>query len=543
MEALLLASGMLLAYQYAHRRYQLQGAEDPSLPRLPTESPQAPSERCLGPDGQLKEECQRRPVKENGALHMNENMYYRHDVRHKAPLPDPAFPAPIGRPPRTITNPAEQEMIREFRAERPATLSMGAAGNTAYRPSWMRADDAAVARQERVQEFTTEMPRLPDGRIDGFYDKYRTGSMQTIGRFGQGGLPFADQERVIPDGLDPVATNRTATARYHQYALGDDLTQNEPDRGLMAGVAQGQARGRNLREETWEVMPSRQLQMAPTSQQTTVATAAPGTGVRSGGRGAPLGALLGQLPDDGSSGDGALGGRPEIEWDVGPTGNKFPVQAGVVRPVTEVDAIEDVDAEALGLTAGKRAPGPLRGPAMNEPTTSWKFSFDLRKLMDLTTGTKIIKETAPDKQGIVTADHRQATAAGTQSAAAKKPQADAHPKAQGTGTFGGLTVFKAHTSNKEKGMTTSSIRSTKRSAIETAFPSGSNMSGRTVHIKKSDATTKRNAVDDGVLKGNDIIYERAGKIAEPRRAPKSDMPDYAQPVVSTMRKPGEFRRR
>ena len=56
---------------------------------------------------------------------------------------------------------------------------------------------------------------------------------------------------------------------------------------------------------------------------------------------------------------------------------------------------EEVDAEKLGLAVGKTMPVGLKGPAM-DGSGSWKFSFDLRKLMDLTTGTKVIKETAPD---------------------------------------------------------------------------------------------------------------------------------------------------
>ncbi len=138
MEAVLLASGMLLAYQYAHRRYQqgVESADDPPFNPNDQPSPSWPG-RCVNEDGTIREECQQ-VVRENGAVHLNESRFYRHDVHRREPIPE--FPPPP-RPPRTVTNPAEQEMIHEFRSERPATLSMGAVGNTAYRPSWMRADD------------------------------------------------------------------------------------------------------------------------------------------------------------------------------------------------------------------------------------------------------------------------------------------------------------------------------------------------------------------------------------------------------------------
>ena len=549
METLLLASGMLLAYQYAHARRQRphQGLELLPPPSAADTDP-GPisttngSDRCVNPDGSIREECQN-VIRENGALYMNENRFYTHDVHRKEPVPD--FPPPPRAPHqrRTINNPAEQELIREIQMERPTALSMSALGNTPYRPQWMRADDRLIPRQERDRDFSTETPRMPDGRLDAFYDRYRQGSLQTIGRFGPGGLPYEDQERVIPDGLDPVAANRKPTARYNRYALGEDLTQDGPDRGLITGLAQGQARGRNLREETWEVMPTRQIQMASSSQQSLLSAAGPGTGVRSSGRGASLGALLGR-GGPGDDGDGGVGTKPGIEWDTGPTGNKAYVPATALRRETQADAVDEVDTDMLGRGASQRPPAPPRGPpAMDGAGTAWKFSFDLKQLMDLTTGTKTIKETLPDRKGIVDDDHRRDASLGTMTAANKKKVTDLHPKKQGTGAYSGLTVFRSETTGKEPAVSTPAIKASKRQSTETAAPLGANMSGKSVLVKMSDAMTKRQAVDDGILKGNDEILDRAGIIAEPRRAPKGTSPDYAQPTVGTMRKPGEFRRR
>lgn len=545
METLLLASGMLLAYQYAHARlprpHQGQEIEMPEGPLLPPPPSAAAataanaSDRCVNPDGSIREECQN-VIRENGALYMNENRFYTHDVHRKEPVPDfPPPPRPFQR--RTINNPAEQELIREIQMERPTALSMSAFGNTPYRPQWMRADDRLISRQERDRDFSTETPRMPDGRLDAFYDRYREGSLQTIGHFGQGGLPYEEQERVIPDGLDPVAANRKPTARYNRYALGEDLTQDGPDRGLTTGLAQGQARGRNLREETWEVMPTRQIQMAPSSQQSLLSAAGPGAGVRSSGRGASLGALLG------GDGDG-IGTKPGIEWDAGPTGNKAYVPATALRRETQADAVEEVDTDTLGRGTSQRPPAPPRGPpAMDGAGTAWKFSFDLKQVMDLTTGTKTIKETLPDRKGIVDDDHRRDASLGTMAAANKKRVTDLQSKKQGTGAYSGLTVFRSETTGKEPAVSTTAIKASKRQSTETAAPLGANMSGKSVLVKMSDAMTKRQAVDDGLLKGNDEILDRAGVIAEPRRAPKGTSPDYTQPTVGTMRKPGEFRRR
>lgn len=546
METLLLASGMLLAYQYANahngsRRHPTQGLElaplsnetDPADPTTAA-STTATDQRGRNPDGSLREEFP--VIRENGALRLNEHRFYTPSVHRNEPVP--SLPPPPRLPRRTIHNPAEQELIREIKMERPTALSMSALGNTPYRPQWMRADDHLVPRQEREQDFSTETPRMPDGRIDGFYNRYRQGSLQTVDRFGfgQGGLPFEDQERVIPDGLDPIAANRKPTARYNRYALGEDLTQDGPDRGLTTGLAQGQAKGRNLREETWEVMPTRQIQLASASQQSLLSSAGPGAGVRSSGRGASLGALLGRGLDDDRSKQG-------IEWDSGPTGNKAYVPATALRREMQQDPGEEVDTETLVRGTSQRPPAPPKGPAMDGAGTAWKFSFDLRKVMDLTTGTKTIKETAPDRKGVVDDDHRRDATVSTVVAANKKKVTDLQPKKQGTGAYSGITVFRGETMGKVPAVSTTAIKATKRQQLETAAPLGANMSGKSVLIKKSDATTKRAAVDDGILKGNDEILDRAGIIAEPRRAPKGTMPDYAQPSVGTMRKPGEFRRR
>lgn len=117
-------------------------------------------------------------------------------------------------------------MMQDIRMEQPKLAST-------YRPSWVRnfQDDVQQPREEGMEAWSAEIPRVPDGKFADFKDIYQRASAHTLNDFGKGGLPFETQDRVIPDGLDPVASNRPMTKRYNAYALGDDLTAYMADHG------------------------------------------------------------------------------------------------------------------------------------------------------------------------------------------------------------------------------------------------------------------------------------------------------------------------
>jgi hypothetical protein len=180
------------------------------------------------------------------------------------------------------------------------------------------------SKQERERDLFTETPR--DAQIHtlpSVTQRYGQHGVATLNNFGKAGLPFDEQIRVRPDGLDPDPTRRLPTARFHTYALGDDLTQSMADYGKVRGLAQGQRiEGTAFRQEGWDIMPDKDIQLEPSKDPIPLS----GAGVRSGGRGASLGTFLGSsLPSNASI-------RQGIERDHGPTGNKGLVPKLPVRP-------------------------------------------------------------------------------------------------------------------------------------------------------------------------------------------------------------------
>lgn len=555
------------------------------------------------------EKCFVNGVEENCPLgppsrYYPEDKYYNRIPRQE-PLPShpSTRPArPVGVPPRGVQNPVELEMMQDIRTGQHRVGGSGAP----FRPSWVRhtVDDVPQGRQERDRDWSVETPRNPKD-MQNFHSTYEDKTLLTLNGFGKGGLPFDDQIRVRPDGLDPVASRRTATARYNQYALGEDLTQSTRDDGRIRGVAAGQgSRGiADISAGAWEVMPNRGIQLQPVSGQ------GGSSAIRSSGRGAPLAAFAGKLGKPMSSSEETAEVRDGFEWDIGRTGNKSLVDAAPLRSERDFyDKHEDVDALETGIGAGyndamtstyqtfrgttdatPRVPdvdtsrtaqnlGPrenlMQGSASRGTTdatprvpdvdtsrtaqnlgprenlmqgsaskaadsTSWRFSFDLKKLFDMAPATPTRPETVPAKKVLVDAKDEKAKHA---TVAAKRRTTDMEPHAKNVGAFG-ASVHKTETSTDQKKIATSTIRSSKKVSTEQGAPLGSNSSGKSNFIKKSNLLAKWNALDDGILYNNDHIFDRGGILSEPLRAPKGTMPDYTQEKISTTRNPGEFRRR
>jgi len=127
--------------------------------------------------------------------------------------------------------------------------------------------------------------------------------------------------------------------------------------------------------------------------------------------------------------------------------------------------------------------------------------------------------------------------------ASKRRDANFAPQAKNAAKFQGVTTFKTDAANNDKRITTSNMNTNKGLMTRVAAPTGSNLAGRTVHIKKGDAVTKKSAIGDGILYENDQILEQAAIIQQPLKAPKGAIPDYAQSKINASRDAGEFRKR
>jgi hypothetical protein len=550
---------------------------------------------------QLSDAPQR--MNEDGSVKRGPQSHYYPDDRfynrisRQEPLPERPNLDRKRRPATTL----QPDMMEDVRQPRAKHVGSGA---TPFRPSWVRntVDEVLLGREEREREWSAEVPRGQDRNMATFQHAYKDTSIHTLNQFGQGGLPFDDQIRVRPDGLDPVASQRKPTARYNTYALGEDLTLANDER--VRGAAAGQNNwGLTTRQEGWELNPDRDMQMQPCNPNMPLN----GAGIRSGGRGAPLACFVGAPVEPLPSMRGNLEREPNM------TGNKG-METGPVRPSDDpLDKrflYEHVDTMVAGTGAAyantfagnkgfrdtkhdptqHRADVDMNAKYQNvgmrdsvvKPTgtqavdkTAWKFSYDLKKLFDMPTATNAQNRTAavattedirenvidmkptqpvqrinldtaannrqdiaPEKRVLFSDAERNDFRTGT--AHSKRREADFQPQAKNTGTFRGVSVFKSDNTTKE---VTSNINTNKKIVTQLAAPTGANLSGRTMQIKKSGATTKRNAQSDGLLYDNDEILERAGMLAAPQRAPKGTAPDYTQAKVSTTRNAGEFRRR
>lgn len=631
MEVLFAASSAFLAYQYHKNPYplplslpMLYGQEEASgettaataatATTAATTTTATTSNATDGPEDNAMEQDfddvrpgqgqERESEAADGTTYQN-NYYPDTYYTNKFPRQDglPAHPSrDLPRPPLP-TNPIDVQKLDDIRNMRDREFATNASG---FRPSWVRntVDDRAPGRQERERDWTAETPRTGSGPTAQFHDTFK----HTLNHFGQGGLPFEDQIRVRPDGLDPVAANRTATARFNRYALGDDLTQTTADDGRIRGAAQGQSnRGLSTRQEAWSIMPDRDLQMASGSKPQPLS----GAGVRSGGRGASLSTLMASNPVE-----PLPGMRGSLEWENGATANRGAIDKLPMRPTDDPldkrflhEHVEDIHvkigtSQSMAVSSNKgfrdadfdavpmrpdvdMAPvfqglGPrddlLKATASKAADkTSWRFSYDIKQLFDMPTSataknrdpalasgedmrTKVVdvsgtalhrtalktqdnnrKEAVPEKRVLFSDAERNDFRTGT--AETQQKEADFRPLIKNASTFKGVSVFKTTTPAEENTIASTAIRSSKKSSIETAAPTGTNMSGRSHQFKKSGTDSKRNAVDAGMVYGNDEIFERAGKLVEPRRAPKGNAPDYTQAKLSGARNKGEFRRR
>lgn len=570
---------------------------------------------CVKDDGTIQDQCKTLVEKVEEANRLNEDQAFRGNIynpeqnyynvkpRVDPPVPSP-FPPPKNAHPRSMINPVEVEMMNNIRNMEPKfRISGGAMG---YRPSWVRNHDDLSVRAPRQERENTldfkaeESERMLDEKLSQVYrGTYQTAAVNTLNEFGKGGLPFDEQIRVAPDGLNPVASLRKPTARYNTYALGEDLTRSAPAEGTVRGSAVGRSNfGTNIRAEGFELTPSRDMGFEGVSGPYNVNA----HGVRYGG------GHVGVMAPAGTT-----QGRREMTWDNGATGNKGLVDGGALRRLyassaedvdptnaqrgaaygsaissnrgfrdTNYDAIplkDEVDTTKASQFSNRRADILKASATKTAGETSWKFSFDLKKLFDVSLPNasknrsvelsskedireKVVdinddkqvqrlplllqdndrKEANPLKKVVLSDSERRELQRGT-TGANKRRQTDLQPKAKNVGNFSGVSVFKSTRTAEEKTVPSSAILSTKRTWTQTAAPIGSNLSGRSVPIKKSSVTAKLGAEDNRSLYDNDKILERAARVSIPLRAPKSATPDYAQPRVSTMRNVGEFRKR
>lgn len=484
------------------------------------------------------------------------------------PLPFPSTSAKVPFRPG-ITNPVELDMMQDIRQQQPKLAAT-------YRPSWVRnfQDDVQRPRQEGVEAWSSEIPRVPDGNYANLNDMYQRVTKHTLNEFGKGGLPFATQDRVIPDGLDPVASNRPMTKRYNTYALGDDLTSCMADQGRVRGLNRNAIQNGNVfREEGWEVMPNRGIVM----KDTPAPLGASATGIRSGGRGGggvPLGSAMQMdvepLPN--------MMKRGEIEWDHGRTGNKGLTEAGAVRPMddpldkrfvyeeldmerpqtgvshvstirtrdrafrdTNYDATPhnaDIDTMTPTTNANPRTDIKKGNTGKAAEKTSWKFSFDMKQLFDMSQFT--------------TAKNREHKFSNADDLRGEVLDLDANrqiqrihvPMDKSMNRKNYTIDFKTESTNAEKGIATSAIRTTKKLSTEDASAvKGVTLGGRNSYIKKSSLASKLASESNELTYNNDAISDRIGNLLKPLRAPKSSVPDYAQETVNGARNKGEFRRR
>lgn len=474
-------------------------------------------------------------------------------------------------------NPVLTDMMNDIRTGNnriPASTAIA----SAYRPSWVRnvVDNDPSPRQERERELFTETPREAQiHTLPTVTQRYGQHGADTLNHFGKGGLPFDEQIRVRPDGLDPDPTRRLPTARFNTYALGDDLTQSMADYGKIRGLAQGQrVEGLAFRQEGWDVMPDRDIQLSPSN----VPIPLSGAGVRSGGRGASLGSFLGSsLPAKPAI-------RQGIEWDHGPTANKGPVPKLPVRPSDDdpLDkrfVIEDIDPTRVQQGTARKPELPKGSTSTVAEKGAWKFSFDLKTLFDMnlppitenrddivqtdTDPRKIIYELNANKQvqrlelpakaaqndrlettqeKIVALSDQSRNFVQKNTADSKRLNLNIQPKAKNTAAFA-ATKFVPETMAKDTKISSSDIKVAKNIATAQSAPLGKDASGRRVAIAKSDAPIKLNAINDVPSLDNDKIFERGGTLREPMAAPKTETPDYAQTKINAARNGREFRRR
>lgn len=626
MEALLVASGVLLAAQYKRNPAQFkipsplflrkQGATDddvsaeldefgcdpnqeytdPSDPCYMDKNGCRPNQTYVDPENPCWDKSKQRAKEDGQDMAMGpgeysfypDDFFYNRNISKTQPLPspDPARPPPKypGRSPIPgVINPVQVDMMNDIRTGNnriPASAHIA----SAYRPSWVRnVVDASSQnpRQESLREWSTEIPRDAfDKTLPTVTQRYAQHGVATLDHFGKGGLPFDEQIRVRPDGLDPDPTRRLPTARYNTYALGDDLTESMADHGKVPGLAYGQRiEGPAFRKEAWDVMPDRDIQLQPSNAPIPLS----GAGVRSGGRGAPLGSFLGAPLNPSSS------ARQGIEWDHGETAKKAPVPSLPVRPQDDdpLDkrfVYEDIDPTKAQAGISRKTEVP-RGPtsmSMVGDKGAWKFSFDMKSLFDMPTQdavqsgismkneipkgptpmvgekaawkvssdkktvfdmpnqTKDIVETVPEKIVALPDSTRTNVKKGT--AESKRRNVNIQPKTNSTGVFG-ATTFKTETLSQKTVISSSDIGVAKNIATEESMPLGDKASGRRVAFERSDAPVKREAINDMASYDNDKIFERGGLMREPMLPSKTDTPDYAQTKIGTMRNGREFRKR
>jgi hypothetical protein len=555
MEVLLVASSVLLAAQYKRDPTQLrlpstkffrtQGTAS-TVDAQDVDMPDPMQESNVLYDGRTPTQENPEPSGEKGmALGPGEHNFYPDDFFYnRVPkgepqvMPDPSRPRPKfpGRPSIPgVHNPVQVDMMNDIRTGN-NRLPAATAIATAFRPSWVRnvADVNPSPRQESIREWSTETPRDASDKAT-VTQRYRQHGVATLNDFGKGGLPFDEPIRVRPDGLDPDPLRRRPTARYNTYALGDDLTQSMADYGSIPGLANGQRiEGPAFRQEGWDLMPDRDIQLQPSAAPIPLS----GAGVRGGGRGASLGSFLGaSIPPNPAV-------RQGVEWDNGATGNKGPVPGLPVRPhddpLDKRFVHEDIDPTRAQTGASFKPEVPQGPTSLVGNKGAWKFSFDMKSLFDMPDRAKGVVETLPEK--IVTLPENTRKDVRKSTAESKRRLTNIQPKIAKTNAFG-ATTFKTETSSTETVISSSDIGVAKKITTQEALPLGQNASGRRVAVEKSDAPLRLDAINDVASFNNDQIFERGGTLREPMVAPKADNPDYAQATVGTMRNGREFRRR
>ena len=343
-------------------------------------------------------------------------------------------------------NAIDRQMINEFRLQ-PPTSFMSTVG-APYRPSWMRASEAQAPKQESVRDLEREYAHDQGSRQniqDALRQSFALHAPQSLNEFGQGGLP-EEQIRVPPPapggyaGYDAVR-GRDPIARFNRYDLGEDLTtQGMSDDGLSRGFAFGEAgRSENMRQESWSIMPSRQIQGQPMGSSggargfgggCSLQNAFGGSslegdtkeGIRLDGHGnagriahVPLGAVYGEGPEDkteyvvnpvgvmgGTTANASRGSSRDVS--VTPQSarhvpesflqSKMMKGAGNVAPVSRTLLAPSPKDVMSRVHVGANVPtSKYKGASMTDPLKStpnplgkgWKFSFDLRKLLDVDT--------------------------------------------------------------------------------------------------------------------------------------------------------------
>ena len=529
MEILLLASGAFLAYQKMAPLAESSPPEDDST--TPTVS----------------------------TTYYPDDKFYNYAPRSQAPLV--SQPVSRGKPlPPPPSNPVQLQMMEDIR--NPVKHTSSAAP---FRPSWLRnAVDEGAASQERREREQRQENVPPPGygeNMHAFQGAYRASSINTLNAFGQGGLP-EEQQYVRPDGLDPVAANRKMTERFHQYTLDHDLTAMAGDDGRTRGVAVGQERGGLVRQEGWSLNQDRAMQM-----QASTGIKPSNAGIRSSGTGVPLSSFIGQQPVEPLE---SMRGNHEVEPDVGRKGavGKLPVRPSddpldkrfvyeQVNALERAEGASHMSTISSGLGAGFRGEhDAMRVPGLDshnaselvgmknpipKPTsdavdkTEWKFSYDIKKLFDLSTTEPTLKT----RNAVLSApqDRRGAVLDMVEDDAVQRVIVDVAPQTKNAANFGGISTFKTDTASSEKRVVTTNFKALKS---QISNPTGS---GRSAPLKEGGLVGKKAAIDDGIIYGNDEILEKAALAKKPLKAPKSTLPDYTLAKENASRSLGEFRKR